>query len=123
MGIIWVICKFKAPNSKFYCYFNVIQYNFTGIWLNLVLRHIIPDTFAVWDPMGYKSLIDYNRFNWIICATLMCHDFKVNALVLLPSFLIQTYFLSEVEVKIITELNQESWHSDAQRDGHVALNM
>jgi hypothetical protein len=89
----------------------------------LVLRHIIPDTFTAWDPMGYKSFIDYNRFNWIIAATLMCHDFKVNALVLLPSFLIQTYFLSEVEVKIITELNQESWNSDAQRDGHVALNM
>ena len=123
MGTIWVICKFKAANSKFYCYFNVIQYNFTGIWLNLVLRHIIPDTFAVWDPMGYKSFLDYNRFNWIIGAILMCHDFKVNALCLFPSFLIQTYFLTLIEVEIINELHQEPWHSDSQRDGYVALMM
>ena len=93
MGIIWLICKFKAPNSKFYFYFNVIQYNFTGTWLNLVMRNIIPDSFAVWDPRSFENLIDYNKYNWIICALLMCHDFKINALVLLPSFLIQTYFL------------------------------
>ena len=123
MGTIWVICKFKAPNSKFYCYFNVIQYNFTAIWLNLILRHLIPDTFAVWDPVGYRSFLDYNNFILIICATLMCHDFKVNALVLFPSFLIQTYFLTQVEINIITELHQEAWETDAQRDGYVMLKM
>jgi len=62
--------------------------------------------------MGYKSIIDYNKFNWIIGATLMCHDFKVNALVLFPSFLIQTYFLTDAEVEIINELHQEPWKTD-----------
>ena len=53
----------------------------------------------------------------------MCHDFKVNALCLFPSFLIQTYFLTLIEVEIINELHQEPWHSDSQRDGYVALMM
>jgi hypothetical protein len=53
----------------------------------------------------------------------MCHDFKVNALVLFPSFLIQTYFLTLVEVEIINELHQEPWENDSQRDGYVALMM
>ena len=53
----------------------------------------------------------------------MCHDFKVNALVLFPSFLIQTYFLTEVEIKIITELHQEAWETDEQRVGYVMLKM
>ena len=53
----------------------------------------------------------------------MCFDFKVNALVLFPSFLIQTYFLTDAEVEKINELHQEPWKTDSQKDGYVALMM
>ena len=121
LGVIWVICKYKYPNSKFYCYFGVIQYNFVGIWLNLVTRSMIPESFAVFGKSGYRSLLDFNRFNYVITAALMMHDFKINLLVLFPSFLIQTYFLTDIEVSLITEADNESWKSEQQKMGYYVI--
>ena len=88
LGIIWVICKYKFPHYKFYRYFGVIQYNIIGIWLNLVTRSIIPESFAVFEKTSYRNQIHFNRFNWVITAVLMMHDYKINVLVLFPSFFI-----------------------------------
>ena len=123
LGVIWVICKYKCPNSKFYCYFGVIQYNFVGIWLNLALRSMIPESLLHFEKIYFRDLYDFNRINWVITAGLMMHDFKINSLVLYPSLLIHTYFITDAEVRIIYELGQEPWKTDLQKNGHIALMM
>ena len=123
LGVIWVICKYKYPNSKFYCYFGVIQYNFVGIWLNLALRSMIPESLLHFEKISFRDLYDFNRINWVITAGLMMHDFKINSLVLYPSLLIHTYFITDAEVRIIYELGQEPWKTDLQKNGHIALMM
>jgi hypothetical protein len=104
LAIIWVICKYKFPNSQFYCYFGVIQYNFVGIWLNLVFRSMIPESLFHFEKNAFRDLYDFNRINFVITASLFMHDFKINALVLYPSFLIQTYFITDAEATLIDEL-------------------
>ena len=123
MGVVWIICKYKAPKSKFYCYFNVILINFCGIWFNLVLRNLIPESFAVFGKLGYRSLIDYHRMHWVIHSTLMMHDWKINAFIMYPSFIIHSYFLIDVEQSLMEDLNQATWKTDAQKKGYVALMM
>ncbi len=123
LGIIWVICKYKFPNSKFYCYFGMIQYNFVGIWLNLALRSMIPESLFHFEKIAFRDLYDFNRINFVIAASLFMHDFKINALVLYPSLLVQTYFLTDAEVTLINELGQAPWTTDAQKNGHIELMM
>ena len=51
----------------------------------------------------------------------MMHDYKINLLVLFPSFLIQTYFLTDIEVSLITEADNESWKSEQQKMGYYVI--
>jgi len=79
---------------------------------------MIPESFAVFKKIGFQSLIDFNRFNFAITCVLMMNDFKINALVLFPTFFIQTYFINDSEVSLIIELG---WDTDAQKGGFYSI--
>ena len=51
----------------------------------------------------------------------MMHDYKINLLVLFPTFLIQTYFLTDIEVSLITDAGSVSWKTEDQKIGYYSI--